>query len=75
MSPADRHIGRRIRGKRLALALSQQDLAQAVVVTPDKIEAYETGRTPVPAPVLNALADFFNVPLSYFYPSGTNPGG
>jgi transcriptional regulator with XRE-family HTH domain len=59
----------------MALALSQEELAQTIGVLPGEIEAYETGQAAVPAQVLDRLADFFNVPLSYFFPSAPGPGG
>ena len=41
MTPADQHVGRRIRGKRRALALTEGDLAKALGVDQSVIDAYE----------------------------------
>jgi transcriptional regulator with XRE-family HTH domain len=56
----------RIRGKRLALGLSQDDLARAVGVSPETIEAYERALLRVPLEHLTKLAEFKKgVTLSY----------
>ena len=73
MTPADRHVGRRIRGKRRALGLPQAHLAGELGVPVDKIEAYERGTERVPAEHLVTLAEFFDVPISYFFPTGPCP--
>jgi ribosome-binding protein aMBF1 (putative translation factor) len=49
LTPADSHIGRRIRGKRRALALTVDDLAKALGVDPSVIEAYEHASVSVPS--------------------------
>lgn len=64
----DAHIGRRIRGKRRAMGLEQIALARMLGVAVDRIDAYETGATAVPAEQLRQLADYFGVPLDYFLP-------
>ena len=73
MTPIDRHVGRRIRGKRRALGLEQDDVARALGVGPDTIEAYERGNVRVPSDHLIKLSDFLGVPVSYFFPSGPCP--
>ena len=65
VTPVDQRIGMRIRGKRLALGLSQDDLARAVGVTPETIEAYERALVRVPPEHLTKLAEFLGVTLGY----------
>jgi transcriptional regulator with XRE-family HTH domain len=64
----DQGIGRRLRGKRLALGLSQGDVAISLGVTPDTIEGYERATIRVPPEHLIKLAELFGVSVSYFFP-------
>ena len=73
MSAADRHIARRIRGKRRALGLSQEALAKAIGVDPGLLDAYERARLPVPPAHLIRLGEVLGVPLSYFLPDDATP--
>jgi transcriptional regulator with XRE-family HTH domain len=74
MTPVDRHVGRRIRGKRLALGLSEADLAKALGVDVDRIRAYERGTERVPSEHLVRLSEVMDVALSYFFPAIPCPG-
>jgi transcriptional regulator with XRE-family HTH domain len=73
MTPIDRHVGRRLRGKRRALGLSQDDLARALGTGNDVIEAYERGTLRIPGEHLLKLADYLGVPVSYFFPATPCP--
>jgi transcriptional regulator with XRE-family HTH domain len=74
MTPVDQHVGRRIRGKRRALALTEDDLAKALGVDPGRIEAYERGTMRVPPEHVTRLSEFLGVPVSYFFPADPCPG-
>lgn len=74
MTPVDQHVGRRIRGKRRALAFTVGDLAKALGVDPSQVEAYERGTTRVPPEHLTRLSEFLGVPVSYFFPATPCPG-
>jgi len=74
MTPLDQHVGRRIRGKRRALGLAQDDLAVELGVRRDMIEAYERATAPVPTDHLLRLAAFLGVSVAYFFPTGSCPG-
>jgi transcriptional regulator with XRE-family HTH domain len=65
----DRHVARRIKGKRIALGLAETDLAAVLGVGYDTILAYERGMEPVPPEHLKRLGEYFGVPLQYFLPS------
>jgi transcriptional regulator with XRE-family HTH domain len=74
MTPVDQHVGRRIRGKRRALGLSGDDLARALRVDRDTIDAYERATARVPSEHLIGLAEFLGVSVSYFFPMTPCPG-
>ncbi len=74
MTPVDRHVGRRIRGKRRALGMSEQDLAKTLNIGVDRLRAYERGTERVPSEHLIRLSEMMEVPLSYFFPATPCPG-
>jgi transcriptional regulator with XRE-family HTH domain len=68
MTPLDRHVGRRIKGKRRALGLAADDLAKSLGVSGAVVRAYERGTERVPSEQLVRLSEIMDVPLSYFFP-------
>jgi transcriptional regulator with XRE-family HTH domain len=68
-TPVDQHVGRRIRGKRRALGLSEESLATALGVEANQIAAYERAIERVPSDQLIRLSQVLGVPLSYFFPA------
>jgi len=75
LTPVDRHVARRIKGKRLALGLSEDEVATVLGIERDRMEEYERARVRVPAEQLLRLSEFLGVPISYFFPSVPCPGG
>ncbi len=63
----DAHIGARIEMRRVALGLTRQAMAQALDVTVQQVEAFETGAARVAAGALFELADLFDVKVAYFF--------
>lgn len=70
----DQHVARRMKGKRLALGLSEDDIALAIGVERGQVVEYERAATRVPADHLLRLSEFLDVPISYFFPSAASPG-
>jgi len=68
VTPGNRHVACRLRGKRRALALSCDAVASAIGVGCDQVEAYETGAVSVPPEHLQLLSQYLDVPVSYFLP-------
>ena len=69
MTPIDQHVGWRIRGKRRALGLSQDDLARTLGVAPDRLGAYERATERVPSDHLMRLSEIYGVGINYFFPA------
>lgn len=65
--PVDRHVGRRIAEKRLALGYNQSELGRALSLTFQQVQKYEKGTNRVSASKLWLIAQFFKVDLSYFF--------
>jgi transcriptional regulator with XRE-family HTH domain len=63
----DRHIGLRLRSRRLALKMTQTDLADALGVTFQQVQKYEKGSNRISASTLNEMAETLKVPVAYFF--------
>lgn len=63
----DRHVGARIRERRILLGLTQQQLAELIGVTYQQAHKYERGVNRVSAGRLFQIANVLSVPMSYFY--------
>lgn len=70
----DERIGKRVKGRRLELDLSQERLADLVGVTFQQIQKYENGVNRIAASRLWDLARALGVPVSYFYEGLSGPG-
>ncbi len=66
-SLADRHVGARIRERRVMLGLSQQQLAQMIGVTYQQAHKYERGFNRISAGRLYDIALVLGVPVSWFF--------
>ena len=66
-SAADRHVGNRIRERRVMLGLSQQQLAQMIGVTYQQAHKYERGLNRISAGRLYEIAQVLSVPVSWFF--------
>ena len=64
---ADRHVGTRIRERRIMLGLSQQQLAQLIGVTYQQAHKYERGLNRISAGRLYEIALVLSVPVSWFF--------
>ena len=66
-SAADRHVGSRIRERRVMLGLSQQQLAHMIGVTYQQAHKYERGLNRISAGRLYEIAQVLSVPVSWFF--------
>jgi len=64
---ADRHVGNRIRERRVMLGFSQQQLAELIGVTYQQAHKYEHGLNRISAGRLYEIAQALRVPISWFY--------
>ena len=66
----DVHIGKRLRMQRLALGLSQTDVAKRLGITFQQIQKYERGVNRVGAGRLQEMANLFRVTPAFFFEDG-----
>ena len=63
----DRHVGARIRERRIMLGLSQQQMADMIGVTYQQAHKYERGINRISAGRLYQIAQVLRVPIEYFF--------
>ena len=68
-----RIIGVLLRQARTEAGRSQEDLAEMLGVSTSRISNYELGKTEIPLPELQVLADYLGISLSYFLDQGIAP--
>jgi len=63
----DKHVGQRLRDRRRALDLSQQDIAQILGISYQQVQKYECGLNRISAGRLFMLGHIMCVPVAFFY--------
>ncbi len=64
----DTYVGARLRQRRIALGLAQEDLAARIGVSYQQVQKYERGHNRVSASRLHTLCRVLEVPVGYFFP-------
>jgi DNA-binding XRE family transcriptional regulator len=68
----DRHVGRRVRMRRMMLTMSQEQLADALGVTYQQVQKYERGANRMGASRLQQMSDILQVPVEFFFEGAPN---
>jgi len=63
----DRHVGNRVRMRRLLVGMSQEKLGELLGITFQQIQKYEKGSNRVSASRLYQISRVLSVPVQYFY--------
>ena len=66
-NPIDKHVGARVRMRRLMVGMSQGKLGEALDVTFQQVQKYEKGSNRIGASRLQQLARVLEVPPSFFF--------
>jgi transcriptional regulator with XRE-family HTH domain len=66
-NPIDKHVGTRVRMRRLMLDLTQMRLAEGLGLTFQQVQKYEKGTNRVSASRLHQLSHILRVPVSFFF--------
>jgi transcriptional regulator with XRE-family HTH domain len=81
-NPVDRHVGSRIRMRRLMLGMSQEKLGDGLGLTFQQVQKYEKGTNRIGAGRLQHISQLLQVPVPFFFegaphlpgePSGIGP--
>jgi transcriptional regulator with XRE-family HTH domain len=71
-NPIDRHVGSRVRMRRMMLAMSQEKLGDALGLTFQQVQKYEKGTNRIGASRLQQIAQILQVPVSFFFEGAPN---
>ena len=63
----NKHLGNKLKLRRLALGLTQTKVAQAINVTFQQIQKYEKGTNGISSLRIMQLANFLKVPVVFFF--------
>jgi transcriptional regulator with XRE-family HTH domain len=72
--PTDKHVGSRVRMRRLMLGVSQTKLADALGLTFQQVQKYEKGVNRISASKLQHISNFLQVPIPFFFEGLPDPG-
>jgi transcriptional regulator with XRE-family HTH domain len=80
-NPIDKHVGSRVRMRRMMLGMSQEKLGDALGLTFQQVQKYEKGTNRIGASRLQQISQILQVPVAFFFEgapnvtSGTRPDG
>jgi transcriptional regulator with XRE-family HTH domain len=78
-NPVDRHVGSRVRMRRMLSGMSQEKLGDQLGITFQQVQKYEKGTNRIGASRLQQISDIIQVPVSFFFEGGptttTNAAG
>jgi len=74
-NPTDKHVGSRVRMRRIMLGMSQEKLGDALGLTFQQVQKYEKGTNRIGASRLQQIAHFLQVPVSFFFEGGPDLPG
>jgi transcriptional regulator with XRE-family HTH domain len=74
-NPIDRHVGSRVRMRRMMLSMSQEKLGDALGLTFQQVQKYEKGTNRIGASRLQQIAHVLQVPVSFFFEGAPHASG
>src|ERR1044071_6914231 len=74
-NPIDKHVGSRVRMRRMMLAMSQEKLGDALGLTFQQVQKYEKGTNRIGASRLQQISHILQVPVSFFFDGAPNVPG
>ncbi|MBV8510536.1 MAG: helix-turn-helix transcriptional regulator [Xanthobacteraceae bacterium] len=72
-NPIDRHVGSRVRMRRMMLGMSQEKLGDALGLTFQQVQKYEKGANRIGASRLQQISQILQVPVSFFFEGVPSP--
>ena len=74
-NPTDKHVGSRVRMRRIMLDMSQTDLGNGIGLTFQQVQKYEKGTNRIGADRLQQIARILQVPVAFFFEGSPREGG
>lgn len=66
-NPIDKHVGSRVRMRRMMLGMSQEKLGDSLGLTFQQVQKYEKGTNRIGASRLQQISGILQVPVSFFF--------
>ena len=66
-NPVDKHVGARVRMRRVLLGMSQEKLGEALSLTFQQVQKYEKGTNRIGASRLSQIAKTLSVQIAFFF--------
>ena len=66
-NPVDRHVGSRVRMRRIMLGMSQEKLGEGLGLTFQQIQKYEKGTNRIGASRIQHISEILQVPVSFLF--------
>ncbi len=66
-NPVDRHVGSRVRMRRVLLGMSQEKLGEALSLTFQQVQKYEKGTNRIGASRLSQISKILGVQVAFFF--------
>jgi transcriptional regulator with XRE-family HTH domain len=73
--PTDKHVGSRVRMRRMMLGRFQSQLGEALGLTFQQVQKYEKGTNRISASRLQQISETFQVPIEFFFEGAPLAGG
>ena len=74
-NPTDKHVGARVRMRRMMLGMSQEKLGDALDLTFQQVQKYEKGANRIGASRLQQISQILQVPVSFFFDGAPSAPG
>jgi transcriptional regulator with XRE-family HTH domain len=71
-NPIDKHVGSRVRMRRMMLSMSQEKLGGALGLTFQQVQKYEKGTNRIGASRLQQISNILQVPVAFFFEGAPN---
>ena len=66
-NPIDKHVGSRVRMRRMMLGMSQSTLADGLDLTVQQVQKYEKGTNRISASRLQHISQILQLPVTFFF--------
>jgi transcriptional regulator with XRE-family HTH domain len=74
-NPIDKHVGSRVRMRRMMLGMSQEKLGDALGLTFQQVQKYEKGTNRIGASRLQQISHILQVPVAFFFEGAPSTPG
>ena len=74
-NPIDKHVGARVRMRRMMLGMSQEKLGDGLGVSFQQVQKYEKGTNRIGASRLQSISNILQVPAGFFFEGAPNMPG